>query len=240
MSNKYYQAGLKRAPAVEALFNKIAGRYDLINDLQSFGLHRLWKRKLVSLANLAPGVAALDLCCGTGDVAFSLAKAGAKVTAADFTRGMLDVAEHRSLALPPEYRPQFIQADALHLPFPDNSFDIVTISFGLRNLSDEFAGLAEIKRVLRSGGQALVLDFGKPNNPLLKKLYFFYLKRIVPVIGKIFCGDSDTHSYIYESLLRYQAQIGVQREMNRQGFQDARIHNLMGGMMSINTGKKSA
>jgi len=241
MSNKFYQPGAHRAGKVVDLFATIAPRYDLINDLQSFGLHRVWKRRLVRLAAVRPGDRALDFCCGTGDVSFALARAGADVTGLDFSAPMLAVAERRKLETrnrKPETRsaPLFLQGDAQNTPFPEKHFDVVTISYGLRNLASFEAGLAEMFRVTKPGGRLLVLDFGKPDNSVWRSFYFIYLRWFVPVFGKLFCGDSETHAYILESLRHYPAQRGVARKMEELGCHDVRIFNLLGGVMSINTG----
>jgi len=235
--NKYYEAGEHRAAKVNDLFAAIAPRYDLINDLQSFGLHRWWKRRLVKLAAPKPGLRALDLCCGTGDVAFALAGQGAEVTGLDFSEPMLAVARRRGGEAGGD-NPQFMQGDAQEIPFPDASFDIVTVSYGLRNLSSWETGLAEMFRVARPGGRLLVLDFGKPDNALWRSLYFGYLRAFVPLFGKIFCGDAQTHAYILESLKHYPAQHGVADGMRRLGCRDVRIIPLLGGVMTINHGVK--
>ena len=194
MANPFYSPGRERAAKVQDLFGTIARRYDLINDLQSLGLHRLWKRRLVRLARLESGQRALDVCCGTGDVTFALARTGAEVIGLDFSREMLRVAEARRVrdaGREPSGQGgtlAFVQGDALHLPFPDASFDAVTISYGLRNLADFEAGLAEMRRVLRTAGRLLVLDFGKPANPLWRALYFAYLRAAVPLFGRLFAG----------------------------------------------------
>ena len=169
MSEGYYEPGEQRAAKVRDLFGAIAGRYDLLNDLQSFGLHRAWKRRLVRLAAMGPDRRALDVCCGTGDVALALAATGAEVVGVDFSEPMLSVARERK---PAEARVRFLQGDALNLPFADASFDAVTISYGLRNLADIPAGLRELWRVARPGGRVLVLDFGKPANRFWRALYF--------------------------------------------------------------------
>src|SRR5258707_162295 len=166
MSNKYYEAGEHRAERVHDLFATVAPRYDLINDLQSFWLHRLWKRRLIRLANPQLGEKALDLCCGTGDVAFALARHGCNVIGLDFSEPMLSVARERSSAQPLPNKPKFIRGDAQAIPLLENSFDIVTVSYGLRNLADWRAGLSEMLRVTKPDGRVLVLDFGKPDNAL--------------------------------------------------------------------------
>ena len=244
MSNSYYEPGEQRGARVSDLFAAIAPRYDLINDLQSFGLHRWWKRRLVRLANPVGGSPALDLCCGTGDVAFALAERGAAVTGLDFSGPMLAVARRRNDALKkpglqlPVCSPQFLQGDAQNIPFPDGAFDIVTVSYGLRNLASWEQGLREMWRVVRSGGRLLVLDFGKPDNAFWRSLYFAYLRLFVPFFGRIFCGDSQTHAYILESLKHYPAQQGVATKMRELGCLDVRIVPLLGGVMTINYGVK--
>ena len=224
----YYTPGPARADRVRALFDRIAPRYDLINDLQSFGLHRFWKRRLLALAKIRPGAPALDLCCGTGDLTIALAVAGARVIGCDFSRRMLSVA--RSRARPDT---QFLQADALALPARTESFEVITIGYGLRNLADLRNGIAEMLRVLKPGGQLLILDFGKPRNPLWRALYFTYLRAFVPIFGRIFCGDAAAYSYILESLLHYPAQDGVSHLLEQFGCTEVEVHNLLGGVMSI-------
>ena len=241
MPSKFYVEGDARAAKVEDLFAAVAPRYDLINDLQSFGLHRLWKRKLIRLADVKPGERALDVCCGTGDVAFALARAGAEVTGFDFSEPMLAVARRRAAAIPKsEFRiPNFQQGDALNLPFPDASFDMVTISYGLRNLADFDRGLRELTRVLRPGGRLLVLDFGKPELAAWRWLYFQYLLWLVPLFGRLFCGDADTHGYILDSLKQYPAQRGVDAKLRELGYAETRVVNLLGGVMGINYGRRA-
>ena len=247
-SNKFHQPGEQRAARVEDLFAIVAPRYDLINDLQSLGLHRRWKRTLVKMAGVRPGDRALDVCCGTGDVAFALRRSGAEVTALDFSPAMLAIAEQRakissascSGGLRPPQKPppqvQFLRGDALHLPFPDRSFDIVTVAYGLRNLAGWERGLEEMWRVARPGGRLLVLDFGKPDNPVWRWLYFGWLKYFVPCFGKVFCRDAATHAYIFASLQNYPAQRGVAGKMQSLGCAEVRLRNLLGGAMSINFG----
>jgi demethylmenaquinone methyltransferase/2-methoxy-6-polyprenyl-1,4-benzoquinol methylase len=239
VTNKYYSPGDERAARVNDLFNTIAPRYDLINDLQSGGLHRYWKRRLIREAAGRPGERALDLCCGTGDVAFALARRGLDVAGLDFSAPMLAVANQRLKERFPDARVNFLQGDAQQIPFPDNSFDIVTISYGLRNLADWETGLREMQRVARPGGRLLVLDFGRPDNAVWRGIYFAYLRHFVPVLGRIFCGDADTHGYILESLMHYVAQKGVAAGMERLQLARVCVINLMGGIMSINYGEKA-
>ncbi|MGH8597175.1 MAG: bifunctional demethylmenaquinone methyltransferase/2-methoxy-6-polyprenyl-1,4-benzoquinol methylase UbiE [Gammaproteobacteria bacterium] len=232
MESKFYRPDEHRAEKVHELFATIARRYDLLNDIMSAGMHRLWKRRLVSLAGRPRDV--LDLCCGTGDLAlyFLRQNPSADVTGVDFTEEMLQVARSRS------NRTRWMRADALNLPFPDNSFDVVSVGYGLRNLADIEKGLREILRVLRPGGKLLSLDFGKPDVPLLRKMYFGYLRVVLPVLGRIYCGDPDTHGYILVSLEDYPAQHGIKSLMDSCGFSECGFEEFVGGTMAINFGSK--
>lgn len=242
MGNRFYSPDEQRAARVNDLFARIAPRYDFINDLQSFRLHRVWKRRLARMAEVRAGEKALDLCCGTGDLAFALADRGAEVVGLDFTQAMLDVAEtrRRNLNSEKQQRVRFIRGDAQQIEFPDNAFDAVTVGYGLRNLSSWETGLREMNRVAKPGGRVLVLEFGKPDNRIWRAIYFSYLKLFVPLLGWIFCRNAAAYAYILESLKHYPAQRGVADKMRELGMQNVRIVNLLGGVMSINYGEKSA
>ncbi|SRR5258706_2173362 len=245
MANTFFDSGEQRAAKVNDLFTRIAPRYDLINDLQSFGLHRYWKRRVIQMSGAQAGARALDVCCGTGDIAFALARCGAEVVGLDFGERMLGEAEGRkSRVQSPESRvsglrtPCFIRGDAQRIPFADNTFDIVTVGYGLRNLASWESGLREMLRVAKPGGRLLALDFGKPENGLWRVIYFGYLKVFVPWLGRIFCGNADAYAYILESLQHYPAQTGVAAKMRKLGLKNVRIVNLLGGAMSINYGER--
>ena len=238
MANRYYREGERRADGVKDLFAAVAPRYDLINDLQSFGMHRLWKRKLLRLAQVRSGEPALDLCCGTGDIAFALARQGAQVTGVDFSDAMLDVARRRN-GSGDRAGVTFEQGDALKLRFPDASFGLVTIGYGLRNLRDIDAGLAEMARVTRPGGRLLILDFAFPSQPLWKAAYVWHLRTVVPLLGRVFCGDADTHSYILESLRRYPGPASIRQRMEANGWEDVQWWNILGGVMTLHRGVRS-
>ena len=247
MANTFFDLGDQRAVKVHALFCRIAPRYDLINDLQSFGLHRCWKRRVIRLARPQPGQRARDLCCGTGDLALALARRGAQVAGLDFSEQMLETAEGRRSggrshglegmdhASP---SPHFVRGDAQRIPFSDNSFDIVTVGYGLRNLANWETGLREMQRVANPGGRLLVLDFGKPDSALWRCLYFGYLKLFVPWLGRVFCGSAGAYAYILESLKHYPAQHAVAAKMREFGLANVRVVSLLGGAMSINYGEK--
>jgi demethylmenaquinone methyltransferase/2-methoxy-6-polyprenyl-1,4-benzoquinol methylase len=262
--NKPTGSGEEHAGRVSALFTRIARRYDLINDLQSLGLHRYWKRRVVQLAMIQAGNRALDVCCGTGDLALGLAREGAMVVGLDFSQEMLAIAQAKVRSLEskvrspkskvqspeskvqsPEFKVQsleskvqFVRGDAQNVPFPDNSFDVVTVGYGLRNLTSWEKGLSEMHRVAKPGGRLLVLDFGKPDNAIWRGLYFGYLKLFVPLLGRLFCGDAAAYAYILESLKQYPAQRGVAAKMHELGLNKVQTFNLMGGAMSINYAEK--
>ncbi len=240
VSNAFYDAGEQRAAKVNDLFATIARRYDLINDLQSFGLHRLWKRRVVELAQIINGDRALDLCCGTGDLALALAQRGAETIGLDFSPQMLEVAEARQKNRKSQIANlKFLQGDAQQLPFPENSFDIVTVGYGLRNLTSWERGLDEMFRVAKPGARLIVLEFGKPANRLWRKIYFAHLRCSVPLIGLLFCGNASAYAYILESLKHYPAQLAVAEKMRGLKLANVRVINLLGGAMAINYGEKS-
>ena len=241
MPNKYLTEDEQRASRVRDLFSRIAGRYDLVNDVMSLGLHRRWKRDTVrlGLSVAAPVPRWLDLCCGTGDMVFlSRRLAGPRRVRAvglDFTLPMLARARGRRPA--EGLDAAVVQGDALKLPFRDGSFDVITVGYGLRNLADLPAGLAEMRRVLAPGGRAVVLDFGKPDNAAASALYWGYLKVVMPLMGLLFQGDADTYEYIPASLARYPAQRGVERLMQQAGFVNVRYEDRLLGTMGINVGE---
>jgi demethylmenaquinone methyltransferase/2-methoxy-6-polyprenyl-1,4-benzoquinol methylase len=238
VTNKYLSYDAQRAPKVREMFSRLAWRYDLVNDVMSFGMHRRWKRETVRLALAgSPGAArVLDLCCGSGDLCFLAEEGGAgAVVGADFTLPMLAVASRRRARA--RGRSVFVQADALSLPFPDGHFDVVTIGYGLRNIADLPAALSEIRRVLAPGGRAVVLDFGKPDHPLAGILYRGFLRSMMPAVGWLFHGDPETYLYIPESLERFPAQRGVERLMREAGFVNVGFQNRLLGTMGINVGQ---
>jgi len=232
---------------VQGLFTAIASRYDLINDVQSLGLHRLWKRRVVDLASVSPGDRALDVCCGTGDIAWELAGRGAQVVGLDLCGPMLAIAERRldhkvrsSRSRPAGYAlPQFSLGDATALPFPDDSFEVVTAGYGLRNLADWRQGLCQMQRVARPGGRLVVLDFGRPRNPVWRAIYMAHLRLVVPVLGLAFCGKLRAYAYISRSLRHYPAQQGLEQAMQEIGLQEVSTVNLFGGAMSITRAVKT-
>ena len=235
MSPSYYLPGEQRAAKVNELFSAIARRYDLVNDLQSFRLHRRWKRRLIELAAPRPGLRALDVCCGTGDLALALARCGAQTVGLDFSEAMLEVAAARSSRGEPV---QFVRGDAQRLPFPDDCFDIVTVGYGLRNLASWEAGLRQVQRVARPGGRLAVLDFGQPDNPLWRALYFAYLRSLVPLLGGLFGGSASAYAYIRQSLADYPPQQALAARLRQLGLAKVGLINLLGGVMAIHHAEK--
>jgi len=238
--NRYYAAGEGRPGGVRALFARIARRYDLINDLMSCGMHRRWKRRLADLAEPRPGDRALDLCCGTGDVARALAResgasGGIFVVGLDFTGEMLEIARRTT---PESLQVRYQRGDALALPFGDGKLGIVTVAYGLRNLADLDRGLREAHRVLGPGGRLVSLEFGRPSNRILSALYFAYLKAILPLFGFLFFGDSHTYSYIFASVTRFPGQQDLAGRMREAGFDPVEVHDLMGGAMGVCVARK--
>ncbi len=241
MSQSFYVPGEERAAKVNELFAGIARRYDRLNDLQSFGLHRRWKRRLIQMAGPRPGLRALDVCCGTGDLTLALAQAGAETVGLDFSEAMLDVAAARTARAAARRgfkAPQFLRGDALQLPFEEGSFDIVTVGYGLRNLASWEAGVREMQRVAKAGGRLGVLDFGKPDNPLWRGLCFGYLRLVVPCLGRVFAGSAGAYAYILESLTHYPAPAEMADRLQRLGLANVQVTLFLGGAMAIHTAEK--
>ena len=230
----------EKAARVRGVFDSVAGRYDLMNDLMSFGVHRLWKRYTVEKAGLRPGQRVLDLAGGTGDLAALMAPRvapGGSVVLSDINAAML--ARGRDRLLDRGLAGEAVQcclADAEALPFADGSFDVVTMAFGLRNVTRKEAALAAIYRVLRPGGQALVLEFSSPVAPGLAPLYDLYSFRVLPALGQAVAGDAASYRYLAESIRMHPDQDTLKAMMASAGFEDCRYHNLTGGIVALHRG----
>jgi demethylmenaquinone methyltransferase / 2-methoxy-6-polyprenyl-1,4-benzoquinol methylase len=227
---------------VRGVFDSVAGNYDLMNDLMSAGTHRLWKRFTLALANLRPGQRALDVAGGTGDLALGLARQVGErglVILSDLNAAMLTRGRDRLLDAGFTGNVACVQADAERLPFADSSFDCVTIGFGLRNVTDKGAALAAMRRVLRPGGQLLVLEFSQPRLPGLKPLYDAYSFRVLPWLGRLVAHDEASYRYLAESIRMHPDQETLLKMLNEAGLDGCRYHNLSGGIVAVHRGYRS-
>ena len=232
----------QKAERVRAVFSSVAGKYDLMNDLMSFGAHRLWKHFTLSLTGLKAGQRALDVAGGTGDLAIGLArqvgKAG-QVVLSDINLDMLEAGRDRLLDSGFAGNVECLLADAERLPCADDSFDCVTIGFGLRNVTDKAAALSSMHRVLKPGGQLLVLEFSKPVAPGLKPLYDAYSFRVLPRLGEWVAKDAASYRYLAESIRMQPDQETLLAMLNEAGFGQTRYHNLTGGIVAVHRGYKT-
>lgn len=228
-----------KARHVRAVFDSVAQRYDLMNDLMSGGAHRLWKRFALSLTGLRPGARVLDVAGGTGDLAVGLARQVGKsglVMLTDINAAMLSAGRDRLINEGLVANVLCAQADAEHLPFADSSFDCVTIGFGLRNVTDKPKALKSMRRVLKPGGQLLVLEFSKPTTATLSSLYDAYSFKLLPLLGRAVAGDADSYRYLAESIRRHPDQETLLSMLRDAGLEDCRYHNLMGGIVAVHRG----
>jgi demethylmenaquinone methyltransferase/2-methoxy-6-polyprenyl-1,4-benzoquinol methylase len=231
----------EKAKHVRAVFDSVAGKYDLMNDLMSAGVHRLWKRYALSQTGLRPGQSALDVAGGTGDLAAGMAgQVGERglVVLSDINAAMLAVGRDRLLDRGLMRNVRFAIANAECLPFEDASFDCVTIAFGLRNVTDKPAALASMRRVLRPGGRLLVLEFSKPVVPGLKPVYDVYSFSVLPWLGKRIAGDADSYQYLAESIRQHPPQAELKAMMEAAGLERCDYRNLTGGICAIHSGHK--
>ena len=229
----------EKARRVRRVFDSVANRYDLMNDLMSGGAHRLWKQFALALTGLRPGQRALDIAGGTGDLAAGLARqvgATGLVVLADINQSMLQHGRDRLTDRGLVGNVRYVQADAERLPFRDGSFECVTIGFGLRNVTDKTVALAAMHRVLKPGGQLLVLEFSQPALGALGRLYDFYSFAVLPRLGQLVVGDADSYRYLAESIRRHPDQEALLAMMGSVGFGSCRYHNLMGGIVALHRG----
>lgn len=225
---------------VHGIFSQIADRYDVFNAMASLGIDRTWRRQLVKAAALTPQSRVLDLCCGTGDVAFALAEQGrpAEIVATDFVPEMLAVAEKKAAARSLETPVSFSVADAQSLPFPDASFDVVTVAFGVRNLPHREANFAEVLRVLKPGGRYVILEFSRPTFAPWRGVYHVYLRHAIPAIGGVLTGDRAGFVYLNDSIRLFPAQAALAAELRTAGFSAISWKDLTGGIVALHTAVK--
>src|ERR1700722_18404039 len=229
----------EKAGRVRGVFDSVAERYDLMNDLMSGGAHRLWKRFALALTGLRRGARALDIAGGTGDLAIGLAQQVGRqgyVVLADINSRMLQIGRDRLIDRGLSGTVDYVQADAQHLPFADGSFDCVTIGFGLRNVTDKQAALSSMQRVLKPGGQLLVLEFSKPLMSPMSRIYDAYSFRVLPWLGRVIAGDADAYRYLAESIRRHPDQETLLQMMQSAGLEGCHYHNLTGGLVALHRG----
>jgi demethylmenaquinone methyltransferase / 2-methoxy-6-polyprenyl-1,4-benzoquinol methylase len=230
-----------KAERVRSVFASVAGKYDVMNDLMSLGAHRLWKQFALSLTGLRPGQRALDVAGGTGDLAKGMLKQVGKsgqVVLSDINPAMLEIGRDRLLDAGFAGNLECLIANAENLPFEDNSFDCVTIGFGLRNVTDKAAALKSMHRVLKVGGQLLVLEFSTPVAPGLKPVYDTYSFKVLPWLGRVVAKDADSYRYLAESIRMHPDQETLLGLLNDAGFAQTRYHNLSGGIVAVHRGYK--
>jgi demethylmenaquinone methyltransferase / 2-methoxy-6-polyprenyl-1,4-benzoquinol methylase len=231
----------EKAGRVRSVFASVAGKYDVMNDLMSFGVHRLWKQFTLSLTGLRPGQCALDVAGGTGDLAAGMLRQVGKsgrVVLSDVNPKMLEVGRDRLLDKGLVGNVQCIVADAERLPFEDDTFDCLTIGFGLRNVTDKAAALRSMLRVLKPGGQLLVLEFSTPVAPGLKPIYDAYSFKVLPLLGRFVAQDEASYRYLAESIRMHPNQEALLEMLRTAGFAQARYHNLTGGIVALHRGYK--
>ncbi|WP_339641735.1 bifunctional demethylmenaquinone methyltransferase/2-methoxy-6-polyprenyl-1,4-benzoquinol methylase UbiE [uncultured Porticoccus sp.] len=245
--NKTTHFGFKTVPVQEKaghvadVFHSVAGKYDLMNDLMSGGIHRLWKRYTIELSGVRSGQRVLDIAGGTGDltVKFSrLVGPTGEVVLADINDSMLKVGRDKLTDRGAGGNVRYAQADAQYLPFPDNTFDCITIAFGLRNVTDKDLALQSMLRVLKPGGRLLVLEFSTPTSGLLGKVYDFYSFNLLPRIGQLVAHDGDSYQYLAESIRMHPDQETLKTMMADAGFVNLDYHNMTGGIVALHRGFK--
>ena len=246
MQDKTTHFGFRDIPAKEKarrvrnVFDSVAENYDLMNDMMSFGVHRLWKRFTLNMADLKPGQQVLDLAAGSGDLARLMAPvvgASGHVVLADINAAMLARGRVKLLDNGVFGNVTFAQANAEQLPFPDNSFDLVTMAFGLRNVTDKQCALDSIYRILRPGGRLLVLEFSRPA-AALKPAYDFYSFNILPKLGRLIAKDESSYRYLAESIRMHPDQKTLQGMLEQAGLEHCDYHNLTGGIVAVHRGYK--
>jgi demethylmenaquinone methyltransferase / 2-methoxy-6-polyprenyl-1,4-benzoquinol methylase len=225
------------AGQVNRMFDRVAGRYDALNSLMTAGLHHRWRERAAAQAGVGPGDFALDVCCGTGDLALELAERvspGGHVVGCDFSEPMLDLAREKAAERGAE-SVRFEWADALELPYDGERFDAVTVGFGVRNLADLDRGLREMARVLKPGGRAVILEITQPTRPPLSLFYSLWFDRIVPLLGAL-SSDPEAYSYLPESVRGFPSPRGLAEKMDAAGFERIRYTVLAGGIIAIHSG----
>lgn len=246
MSDKTTHFGFKDVPweekqgKVAGVFHSVAQKYDVMNDLMSFGIHRIWKRFTIELSGVHKGQRVLDIAGGTGDLAAKFARLvgpEGEVVLADINESMLKVGRENLVDKGIAGNVQYVQANAEDLPFPDDHFDCITIAFGLRNVTDKDRALRSMYRVLKPGGKLMVLEFSKPNKALAQ-IYDLYSFKLLPLMGKLVANDADSYKYLAESIRMHPDQETLKGMMEAAGFEQCEYFNLTGGVVALHRGYK--
>ena len=229
----------QKAKKVGDVFHSVAGEYDLMNDVMSFGMHRLWKRMLLELSGLSENTVALDIASGTGDIPKLISQKfpSSHIHVTDINESMLALGKERSINENFYQNCSFTLASGEELPYQDQMFDLVTIGFGLRNFTDKQAGLREMKRVLKPGGILLILEFSKPTNSLFSKIYDWYSFNVIPRLGSLFVDDADSYKYLAESIRMHPSQEELKLMVIEAGFEKCKFYNLVNGVVAIHQAK---
>jgi len=231
----------EKAGKVAEVFHSVADKYDVMNDLMSFGIHRLWKRYTIEMSGVRKGYKVLDIAGGTGDLAAKFSDIvgdSGEVVLSDINGSMLGVGRSRMIDKGLLTNIDYVQANAESLPFPDNYFDCITIAFGLRNVTEKAKALKSMYRIVKPGGRVLVLEFSKPQSPLLSKVYDLYSFKILPKMGEIVANDSESYKYLAESIRMHPDQQTLKEMMSEAGFEQCDYHNLTGGIVALHRGFK--
>jgi demethylmenaquinone methyltransferase/2-methoxy-6-polyprenyl-1,4-benzoquinol methylase len=231
----------KKAGLVAEVFSSVASKYDIMNDVMSFGVHRIWKKIAMAHTGLKKGMHALDVAGGTGDLTIYMSKQvgpTGEVIISDINPAMLEQGRRRLIDKGVAGNVKFVEANAEALPFEDNSFDCITIAFGLRNVTDKDKALKDMYRVLKPGGRLLVLEFSKPVLPGLDKIYDFYSFNILPKMGKVIANDEESYRYLAESIRMHPDQATLKEMMQNAGFERCTYYNMSGGIVALHKGFK--
>ncbi|MCL1146430.1 bifunctional demethylmenaquinone methyltransferase/2-methoxy-6-polyprenyl-1,4-benzoquinol methylase UbiE [Shewanella sp. 10N.261.52.F9] len=231
----------KKADMVAGVFHSVAAKYDIMNDVMSFGIHRMWKRFTIESAGARPGMKVLDLAGGTGDLTAKFSRIvgdTGQVILADINDSMLKVGREKLRDKGIVGNVDYVQANAEALPFPDNHFDIITIAFGLRNVTNKDAAIASMLRVLKPGGKLLVLEFSKPQHEIMRKVYDLYSFKVLPKMGSLITKDADSYEYLAESIRMHPDQDTLKQMMEDAGFEQVNYTNMTDGIVALHKGYK--
>ncbi len=232
----------KKGAYIRQMFGSIAWVYDLLNTILSFNFDKSWRKFAVKVSNVTPDAKVLDVCTGTGDLAIAYSKVlngSGKVIGSDFCREMVRLADLKLKKRNLSDKVKVIEADTLHLPFQDNSFQVSAVAFGIRNVADLRAGVTEMMRITTPGGRVVILEFSQPVNPFFKAIYYFYFKKILPFIGKLISRSKyNAYSYLPSSVMDFPGRYGLKAQMESCGLADVKIYPRTLGIVTIHVGKK--